>query len=227
MLGTSSAFVPGRRPATQNAGPNTPDRVQEVQHAGLTERRRYHLASGPEYLAETLESGTESDGRLLRRRTRYYPWGPIRWQITQHGDESVIISYFPNGELRQRKSMRAGFLTDYFRWSSPGPPYTYTEQMPKYPGGSSQQVVRDIQQAVTYPAQALRNREEGRIVVAFTVTDQGLVTNIHVTQSVSASLDEAACRAVARVGERRWQPGFQNQRAVSVEFSVPLTCRIK
>ena len=98
--------------------------------------------------------------------------------------------------------------------------------MPRYPGGDSARMVHDVQRAVKYPAVALRNQEEGRVKVSFVVSPTGLVTDIQIIDSVSPSIDEAARQAVAAIGQQRWKPGLQNQRAVAVSFTVPITFRI-
>lgn len=207
--------------------PTEPYRTEESTRDGLTTRRRYNCHSGPEWLAEELETGLDEAGRPWLRRTWYYPWGPVRRQRVHRGDELLLHCYFPNEELRLRRQMTAGHLTDYYFYDPlAAGEYTYTEQMPRYPGGDSARMVQDVQRAVKYPAVALRNGEEGRVAVSFVVSPTGLVTNIQIIDSVSPSIDEAARQAVAVIGQRRWKPGLQNQRAVSVSFTVPITFRI-
>jgi TonB family protein len=202
-------------------------RVEEHRRPELTERRQYNLLDGPEWLEQVLETGQDAAGRPLHRRTWYWPWGQLRKQIMRCGDVVSYQEHFENGELKLSKRAKAGRLTERFvdvpaRLGA----YTYVERMPRYPGGDTKQLVQAIQRAFKYPAKALRNREEGRLVVSFVVTRTGLVTAIRVVQSVSPSLDEEGIRAVASIGTQRWVPGFQNRRAVEVSFSVPITCKI-
>lgn len=200
-------------------------RVEEQRRPEVTERRQYNLLDGPEWLEELLENGQDAAGRALHRRTYYWPWGQIRKQIMRCGDVLSYQEYFENGALKLSKRAKAGRLTERFidMLERRG---TYVEQMPQYPGGDMKQLIQTIQSAFKYPAKALRNQEEGRLLVGFVVTRTGLMTNIRVVQSVSPSLDEEGVRAVASLGTQRWQPGFQNHRAVEVFFSVPITCRI-
>lgn len=214
-------------PAPAPSEPDAPYRVEETTREGCTERRRYNRHTGPEWLEELLETAADATGQSFRRRTWYYPWGPVRWQLTQQGDELTLLAYFANGELKLRKQVTAGRLTDYFRWAPPGGSYTYTEEMPQYPGGDRHQLIQDVQKAFRYPTQALRNGEQGRLVLGFVVSETGLVEDIKVVESVSPSLDEAGRQAVATVGARRWRPGMQNQRAVRVAFTMPITCRVQ
>jgi TonB family protein len=203
-------------------------RIEEHQRAELAERQQYNLLDGPEWLEEVLETGRDAAGRALHRRTWYYPWGQLRKQIMRCGEVLSYQTYFENGDLKISKRAEAGRLTERFAYAPvPGGTYLYVEKMPQYPGGDTKQLVQDIQKAFKYPAQALRNREEGRLLIGFTVTRTGRVGDIQMKQSVSPSLDEAGVRAVASIEARRWQPGFQNQQAVDVSFSVPLTCKVQ
>jgi TonB family protein len=203
-------------------------RVEEHQRPALTERRQYNLLDGPEWLVEVLETGHDAAGQPLHRRTWYYPWGQISKQIMRCGEVLSYQTYFENGDLKLSKRAEAGRLTERFAYAPErGSTYLYVEKMPKYPGGDNNQLIRDIQRAFKYPAQALRNREEGRLIVSFVVTRTGRVADIQVKQSVSPSIDEAGIRAVSSIGVRRWRPGFQNYRAVEVSYNVPITCKVQ
>ena len=212
-------------PISLASGPVAPYRTEASSADGGTVRRRYNCHSGPEWLAEELATGLDEAGLPWQRRTWYYPWGPVRRQRLHRGEELRLHCYFPNEELRLRRQTNDGQLTDYY-CCEPLAADTYTEQMPRYPGGDTARMVQDVQRAVKYPAVALRNQEEGRVKVGFVVSPAGLVTDIRIIDSVSPSLDEAARLAVATIGRQRWQPGLQNRRAVSVSFTVPITFRI-
>lgn len=230
------ALAPPERPGTYLAADQSPlptatgaaYRVEVHQQAGLTERRLYNLLDGPAWLEELLETGHDAQGRALHRRTWYRPWGQISKEIVRCGDQLSYRRYFANGELQLSKQATAGRLTERYAYApEPGGAYRYVEQMPVYPGGDMKQVMRDIQRVFVYPARALRNQEAGRLVMGFVVSATGLVTDIKVVESVSASLDEAGLQAVASIGRQRWRPGFQNRRAVVVSFNVPITCAIR
>lgn len=232
------ALAPTERPGTYLAADQSPCptaagaayRVEVHQRAGLSERRQYNLLDGPEWLEELLETGHDAQGRVLHRRTWYLPWGQISKEIVRCGDHLSYRRYFANGELELSKQATDGRLTECYAYApEPGGQYRYVEQMPVYPDGigDMKQVVKDIQKAFVYPARALRNQEKGRLVLSFIVSATGLVTDIKVVESVSASLDEAGRQAVAVIGQARWRPGFQNRRAVAVSFTVPITCAIR
>jgi protein TonB len=105
--------------------------------------------------------------------------------------------------------------------------YTYTEEMPIYPGGPDQ-LLTDISRATKYPAAALRKQEQGKVYIHFIVRPDGMMADVVVQKGVTSTLDKAAVEAVEQLGHnKRWQPGFQNRRAVSVSFTVPIAFHYK
>ena len=210
-------------PTAPAAGPVAPYRIEESMLDGRTVRRVYNCHSGPEWLAEQLETGLNAAGQPWQRRTWYFAWGPVRRERTHQGQESQLNCYFASGELRLRRQLKAGQLVDSYACA---PLAAYVEQVPQYPGGDTARLVRDIQRAFKYPAVAKRNQEEGQVKVGFVVSAAGWLTDIRIIDSVSPSIDEAALQAVASVGQRRWQPAVQNRRAVVISFTIPLTCRL-
>ena len=53
----------------------------------------------------------------------------------------------------------------------------------------------------------------------------GLVSNVSVTRSVDALLDEAAKEAVE--ASPKWEPGMQRGRPVRVRYSIPIIFQIE
>lgn len=79
--------------------------------------------------------------------------------------------------------------------------------------------LESLRKEVKYPRKARRKGIEGRVIVQFDVSKQGIPTNINVTQSVHPLLDEEAVRAV---GELRFLPGIKDGEPVIVRLSVPV-----
>ena len=105
-------------------------------------------------------------------------------------------------------------------------PYYSVEQMPELPGGGGQlAIVKAIQNAVHYPAQALRNQVEGKVFVSFTVDPKGDITDVKIVKGLGYGLDEETMRAIKTLP--RFIPGKQNGREVSVSFTVPVTYQIQ
>ena len=104
--------------------------------------------------------------------------------------------------------------------------YTEVDQMPELPsGGGSDTIISAIQKASRYPATALRNQVEGRILVSFIVNPLGEITVIRVVRGLGSGLDEATISAVKTLP--RFIPGKQDGRAVYVNYTLPIIWRIR
>ena len=91
---------------------------------------------------------------------------------------------------------------------------------PVFPGGAAG-LRSYIAKTVKYPVTAQKNREQGKVFVAFTISTNGTVANVHVVKSVSRSLDAEASRVVTNMPH--WQPGEDaNGELVEVEYVVPI-----
>lgn len=177
--------APDAPPTPPAAGPVAPYRIEESTTDGRTVRRIYNCHSGPEWLAEQLETGRNEAGQPWQRRTWYYAWGPLRRERTREGEESVLNCYFATGELRLRRQLKAGRLVDFYACE---PLAAYAEQVPQYPGGDMTRLVRDIQRAFKYPALAKRNQEAGRVKVAFVVSAAGWLTDIRIIDLIGPAV---------------------------------------
>ena len=105
--------------------------------------------------------------------------------------------------------------------SSP-PVYIYVEHMPQLPGGGGNKaIVEFIQSHLTYPGVAPADRKEGRVFVSFVVAKDGKVQDINVVKGLAAQYDAAVVASVQQLP--RFIPGTQNNQAVNVSFTVPIT----
>jgi periplasmic protein TonB len=103
-------------------------------------------------------------------------------------------------------------------------PYTWVEQMPTFPGGDAE-MMKYLGKNIRYPPVAQRNGLEGLVVLSFTVSSSGEISDIEVVKSLGGGTDEEAVRVVK--GMPKWQPGKQNGRAVPVKFTLPIRFTIK
>lgn len=137
--------------------------------------------------------------------------------------------YYRNGQLKRRAQYTSSFEStgECFTENGQSIPFFEYEQMPKYPkgDGGNAAVVRAIQNEVKYPRDALRARAEGRVFVSFTVTNTGEVADVRVVKGIFPSLDETVVTAVKQL--KRFVPGRQDGRPVSVSFTVPVTFRVQ
>lgn len=108
--------------------------------------------------------------------------------------------------------------------------YQYVEQMPRYQGGP-ENLLADVTKQVRYPAAAKAAKLQGKVFVAFVVSEEGRVQDVELEKGISSppgleaaaqQLNEAALAAV-RTLPGKWTPGQQSGNAVSVAFTIPVS----
>ena len=109
--------------------------------------------------------------------------------------------------------------------------YVYIEKMPVFPGMESadstrsamQRVVHFLNSDLHFPAKALRDGVQGRVLFSFVVNEQGRTTDIKLVRGLRADVDAEVLRNAHRLEDIQWRPGTQNERPVRVAFTVPIS----
>lgn len=101
--------------------------------------------------------------------------------------------------------------------------YEVVEKMPAFPGGMAE-LMKYLRSNVRYPVEAHKAGIQGRVVVSFVVNKDGTVKDAKIVRSVDKSIDAEALRAISAMP--KWQPGYQDGKAVSVRYTVPVTFRL-
>lgn len=102
-------------------------------------------------------------------------------------------------------------------------PFLQVEQMPSFPGGD-EALLRYLAENVKYPRMAREAKVQGLVIVRFVVDSDGFIQNAQVIRGIGAGCDEEALRVVEKMP--KWQPGFQNGRAVPVMYNMPIRFRL-
>lgn len=110
-----------------------------------------------------------------------------------------------NGEPTEQKPKKA-----------PKKVYTVVEEMPAFNGNLNQWLVENMK----YPSEALKNKEQGRVIVQFIVSKEGEVMEPKIIRSVSPLLDKEALRVVSSMP--KWKPGKANGKPVAVRYTLPI-----
>ena len=97
------------------------------------------------------------------------------------------------------------------------------EKMPEYPGGMSA-CLQYLSDNIRYPADAAKQKIEGRVLVTFIINKDGSVSDAEVLRPFHPSLDLEALRVVLSMPN--WEPGYQRGHTVRVRFTVPVTFRL-
>ena len=98
--------------------------------------------------------------------------------------------------------------------------YRSVEQMPRFPGGEAA-LMKYIKSHIQYPAEALKNKIEGNVILQFVVDKTGNIGEVKVVRSLGKDLDKEAVRVIKSLP--KFTPGRQNGKAVSVWYTLPVT----
>jgi len=103
-------------------------------------------------------------------------------------------------------------------------PFNVVEDMPAFPGGM-EAMIQFISSNIKYPADAKKQKVDGRVLVNFVVEKDGSITEVKVIKPTFPSLDAEAIRVVKAMP--KWKPGYQNGKAVRVQFTMPINFSLK
>lgn len=101
--------------------------------------------------------------------------------------------------------------------------YQVVGQQPNFPGGK-EELFKYLAYNMIYPADATKNKVEGRVLVTFVIEHDGSISNVNVVNSVYPSLDKEAIRVVSEMP--KWIPGKANGKTVRVKYTIPITFRL-
>ena len=101
--------------------------------------------------------------------------------------------------------------------------YQVVGQQPNFPGGK-EELFKYLAYNMIYPADAAKNKVEGRVLVTFVIEHDGSISNVNVVNSVYPSLDKEAIRVVSEMP--KWIPGKANGKTVRVKYTIPITFRL-
>jgi TonB family protein len=104
--------------------------------------------------------------------------------------------------------------------------YNFVEIMPEYPGGEDAMLVY-LSKSIRYPAVDKKNKNEGRIMLNFTIDENGSINDIVTktkSQNVSSAMEAEAIRVIKSMP--KWTPGKSQGKAVKVSYLLPIMFRL-
>lgn len=104
-------------------------------------------------------------------------------------------------------------------------PFQSVEVKPMFQGGDANNFAKWVNENIVYPEDALKAKKEGRVVVMFTITSEGKMTNAKVLRGTFKSMDDEALRVIKSSPE--WTPGMMHGKAVSVTYTFPVVFKLK
>ena len=102
--------------------------------------------------------------------------------------------------------------------------YLIADELPKFPGGDKA-LMKHLAENVSYPEAAVRDSIQGRVVVRFTVSDNGKIEDIEIVRSLQPDCDAAALKAIKTMPD--WIPGKEKGKPVHVSFTLPIIFRLQ
>ena len=99
--------------------------------------------------------------------------------------------------------------------------FTSVEQMPQFPGGEAE-LLKWISTHIKYPAIAMENNVQGKVVVQFVVTSIG---EVKIARGKDPDLDKEAMRVVKTLP--KFIPGKMNGQAVNVWYTLPINFKLQ
>lgn len=100
----------------------------------------------------------------------------------------------------------------------------WAEKMPSFPGGEAE-MLRYLQKNIRYPAEAREIGLDGTVYLSFVVTATGEIAQVNVLRGIGAGCEEEAVRVISKMPA--WNAGMQNGNPVNVQFTLPVTFKLK
>ena len=101
--------------------------------------------------------------------------------------------------------------------------YEVVEQMPAYPGGMDK-MLEFLSKNIKYPAEAQKEKIEGRVIVQFIVDAEGNIKNPKILRGINPLMDAEAIRVTLAMP--KWIPGKQNGKAVATKYTYPVVFKL-
>ena len=94
---------------------------------------------------------------------------------------------------------------------------------PEFPGGEAA-LDKFIKENLCFPSTLAENCVQGRVILSFTIEEDGSITDIKCMRSPHDDLTKEAIRVVKLMP--KWLPGKQNGKAVRVKYVLPVIFRL-
>ncbi len=132
--------------------------------------------------------------------------------------------YFPSGRLSGLETYENGVCTKRNYWNEDGSElfdYKLAEKLlPTYEGGQSK-VDEYIKKNINFPAESLKNKLSGRVVVSFWVDESGKVISPKIEESLNTNIDNQVIKLVGMMSN--WKPARQHNRPFKQMYILPIT----
>lgn len=191
------------------------EKEEEVEQIEIEEVKPEAPQLATQLMTELLLTDTPKEDNEIKANEDIQKDNSVMSTFTQAGSDDINLIKEHKEEVVQEKPREEKKKEEVF---------THVEQMPKFPGGDAE-LYKFISSNLNYPAMAIENNVQGRVVVQFVVTKDGSIGNVKVVRSVDRDLDNEAIRVCKKLP--KFIPGKQNGQPVNVWYTLPVTFKLQ
>lgn len=191
------------------------EKEEEVEQIEIEEVKPEAPQLATQLMTELLLTDTPKEDNEIKANEDIQKDNSVMSTFTQAGSDDINLIKEHKEEVVQEKPREEKKKEEVF---------THVEQMPKFPGGDTE-LYKFISNNLNYPAMAIENNVQGRVVVQFVVTKDGSIGNVKVVRSVDRDLDNEAIRVCKKLP--KFIPGKQNGQPVNVWYTLPVTFKLQ
>ena len=103
--------------------------------------------------------------------------------------------------------------------------FEVVDELPEFPQGGINGLMRYLTQHIRYPLIAQKNRIQGRVLCQFIVNADGSIADVQVLSGVHPALNTEAQRVLRAMP--RWKPGKREGKPVRVRYTLPVEFRLQ
>lgn len=191
------------------------EKEEEVEQIEIEEVKPEAPQLATQLMTELLLTDTPKEDNEIKANADIQKDNSVMSTFTQAGSDDINLIKEHKEEVVQEKPREEKKKEEVF---------AHVEQMPKFPGGDAE-LYKFISNNLNYPAMAIENNVQGRVVVQFVVTKDGSIGNVKVVRSVDRDLDNEAIRVCKKLP--KFIPGKQNGQPVNVWYTLPVTFKLQ
>lgn len=191
------------------------EKEEEVEQIEIEEVKPEAPQLATQLMTELLLTDTPKEDNEIKANADIQKDNSVMSTFTQAGSDDINLIKEHKEEVVQEKPREEKKKEEVL---------THVEQMPKFPGGDAE-LYKFISNNLNYPAMAIENNVQGRVVVQFVVTKDGSIGNVKVVRSVDRDLDNEAIRVCKKLP--KFIPGKQNGQPVNVWYTLPVTFKLQ
>lgn len=139
-----------------------------------------------------------------------------------HGN---VLTYWQNGQLKRKDTFENNKFVSGACYDSIGNQIEHFEFLvfPSFPGGEKM-LLEFMRNNLRFPSMAAENGIQGKVVVKFVVTKNGIPTKIGIKTSVDKALDKEAMRVVQSMP--KWTPCYFDGEPLDFWYLLPVVFKM-